>query len=116
MQKFERSFKVWEYWVSHGQLLVRSAADIHYPRNIDVMFVDVRYMELPTTLMHGLELGDLRPEDQRRATEMVGPIIYHQVFVLVSGERRYLVVAGAVYVEENDLPLMKSSLARASEF
>jgi hypothetical protein len=95
------------------QLLVRSAADIQYPRNIDIRFGGVRYMELPTTLMHGLELADPLLEDHSRATEIVGPIPVAQVFVLVSGGRRYLVVALGMWVEENDLPFMTSSLERA---
>jgi hypothetical protein len=110
MQKFERSFQVWEYWVTHAQLLVRSPGDIYYPRNIDIVFRGVWYMELPT-IMPDLELVAPLPEEQRRATEIVGrPIPIEEVFVLVSGGCRYLVVALGMRVEENDMPFMKSSL------
>jgi len=113
MQKFERSFQVWEYWVSHSQLLVRSPAEISYPRNIDITFAGVQYMELPA-IMPDLELVDPLPEEQLRATELVGrPVPIEQVFVLVTGGHRYLVVAGGMWVAENDLPFMESSLERA---
>ena len=53
-------------------------------------------------------------EDQQRVTEVAGrPIPIEQVFVLVSSGRRYLVVAHGMWIEENDLPGMTSSLVRA---
>ena len=112
MQKFERSFQVWDYWVSHSQLLVRSAADISHPQNIDITFGGVQYMELPAMLPE-LELAEPVPDEQRRATEIVGRAVpVEQLFVLVTRGRRYLVVALGMWVTENDMPFMKSSLDR----
>jgi hypothetical protein len=41
------------------------------------------------------------------------PVPIEQVFVLVSSGRRYLVVAHGMWIQENDLPGMTSSLVRA---
>jgi hypothetical protein len=112
MKHFERSFQVWDYWVSHAQLLVRSPSDIYHARNIDLMFVGVQYVELPT-ILPDLALVEATPEEQRRATQAVGrPVPLEQVFVLSTSGQRYLVVAGGMRIYENDLPFMTSSLER----
>ncbi len=103
-------FEVWEFRVSHEQLLLRSPRTKGQPRNIDVIFGGVDYMELPSKLgeiqiavptdadlarVRGAYKADVRPDWVR---------------VLVSKDRRYVVVAAGMKIFENDLDLFESSL------
>lgn len=117
--RFERMFQIWEYWVSHAQLLLRSPGDLRCPpgtseaRNLDLMFVGVEYIELPAVI-EGLELAESSAEDHRVAAQRIGhPVPAGHVFVLATAGRRHLVVAGGLTVLENDRELMQSSLERA---
>lgn len=90
--------------VSHSQLLLRSPGDLREPpgsagaRNIDLVFVAVSYVELPT-LLPERELADSTAGDIRKAATQ---------------SRRHLIVAGAMTVVNNDLGLMQSSLHRGA--
>jgi hypothetical protein len=46
-----RRFQVWEYTVSHAQLLLRSVRDEIHPTRVDVLFKNVGYMALPSAFM-----------------------------------------------------------------
>jgi len=118
MQRFDRRFRIWEYWVSHSQLLLRSPGDLRCPadssrsRNVDVIFVSVSYIELPA-IMWDLELTDPTMADLQKAEQVLGePVQPEHVFVIVANGRRYLVVAGGMQILENNLELMQSSLER----
>ncbi len=45
-----RRFQVWEYMVSHRQLLLRSVATETHPRRAEILFKGVSYLELLTDL------------------------------------------------------------------
>ena len=112
MQHFKRNFRLWDFRVSHDQLLLRSPKTAENPKNLDVAFVGVEYVELPTKLKE-LTVGEAGDNDFRRADQAVGsPVPRGQVFVIESGGRRYVVVAAAVKVFENDLDIFESSLER----
>lgn len=51
MAEFEsdRKFQVWKYTVSHAMLLVRSVKDDHHSTRIDVLFVAVEHLDIPTS-------------------------------------------------------------------
>jgi hypothetical protein len=112
MQEFKRSFRLWDFRVSHDQLLLRSPKNASAPRNLDVAFVGVEYLELPTKLRE-LTLGAAEPDDHKKAEQVLGRLIPKDwVFVISSDERRHLIVAAAVKVFENDLDIFESSLER----
>jgi hypothetical protein len=46
----DRTFRLWAYTVSHAQLLLRSTRTESHPTRIEVLFKDVRYVALPTTM------------------------------------------------------------------
>lgn len=113
MLRSERRFQIWDYYVTHGQLLVRSHKTVTHPKNLDLMFKGVEYVELPATLF-GLELVAPEPEDFRKAEGLVPDftIPADWLFPIVTRSRRYLVVAGAMVIEENELAFRESSLDR----
>jgi hypothetical protein len=45
-----RAYRLWDYNVSHSQLLVRALADQDHETNDDLMFAGVAYLRLPETL------------------------------------------------------------------
>ena len=113
MPRFERSFKLWDYYVSHSQLLLRSHKTVTHSKNIDIVFGDVDYVELPT-ILPGLEIVEASAEEQSRAEQVMGgPVAAERIFVIASQGRRYLVLAGGMRVSENELALFESSLQRS---
>lgn len=51
-----RKFRVWKYTVSHSMLLLRSIKTHDLPTRIDVLFVDVEHVDIPTN-MDGLTIS-----------------------------------------------------------
>jgi hypothetical protein len=118
----DRTFKVWEYQVSHGQLLVRSPkapASSFGPEqvtNLDIAFSGVEYMALPR-LMRGLELVHATPQEVTALSRVVGrSLIADHVLILVSGTNRFPVVATGVTVSENSWDIFESPIEFRSQF
>jgi hypothetical protein len=112
MQRFDRTFKMWDFYITHSQLLLRSHRTVTHPKNIDLIFGDVDYVELPTTLF-GLELVEPGPDDLRKAEQVMGgPVAAERVFAIETQGRRYLVVASGMVIQENELMMRESSLEK----
>lgn len=100
-----RKFQLWLFRVGHGELLVRSPRDEVNPRNVDLVFVGVDYIDLPRVLS-GVVVSAASPVDVRRAEERLGRTVDRlTVRVLVTEGRRHLVVAAYFNIEENELDL-----------
>ena len=103
----DRRFQFWMYRVSHGELLVRSPRDFDHDDNIDLIFVGVKYVDLPRRL-EGVEIDTARPEDLLWLAGRVGQAFEaSKVVVLQTGECRHLVVASRFKVEVNQLDLFE---------
>jgi len=103
-----RRFEFWFYRVSHGELLIRSPKDERHSTNIDYIFVDVTYVDLPRCLAE-VELSETTDVDVQRAEERLGKTVEHRnVHVLVSNGRRYLVVASFMKVVASELGLFET--------
>ncbi len=100
-----RKFQLWQYRVSHGEMLVRSPRDDEHPRNADLMFAGVEYLELPRFLPD-LEVDEVNETDLARAADRLGKSVERQnVFVLKSQGRRFLVVAAGFKAAETDMDI-----------
>jgi len=96
-----RTFQFWEFSVSHGAMLVRSPRTEFVP-NIDIMFWDVRYVDLPRDILPELELDDPNDMDIAFVQERLRtPVKSQDIVVLKVGGRRYRVVAGGIKVAES---------------
>lgn len=103
-----RKFQFWQYSVSHGELLIRSPKDAAHPRNADIVFVGVEYVDLPRFLLD-VEIREPADEDVARAEERLGkPVQRQSVVVLKSQGRHYLVVAGVAKAVETDMDIFDS--------
>jgi hypothetical protein len=108
-----RDFQLWDYSVSHAQLLVRSASDERdsTSRNVDVVFSGVFYLDT-VDLFHGVQIEAASnvevAEMERRCgvTEDEG----HRYFVVRSGNRHNIFGAAFYRVTENSLHPGKTSL------
>jgi len=107
----ERRFRVWDYNVSHDQMLIRSPHGADDPMNLDIRFRGVEYVDLAST-MEGISLEQPTDRDYEAVAERMGMSVQHpnKLFVLVTGGIRYYVVAAHMSVQENLLDYMESSL------
>ena len=95
-----RKFDLWYYTVSHRMMLLRSAGNEKQP-NLDMIFWNVSYLEMPTEL-HGLTVDKPSPEELGYLRERLREKV-ETVTVLVSGEKRYYAVSSGVKTVENRL-------------
>ena len=116
----DRTFQVWEYEVSHGQLLIRSPkspASRTSPEqltNVDIICLDVEYMSLPRVL-RGIEFA--RPtsgETSELERILRRRIEADRVNILQSEGSRFFVVALSLSMSENDWDIFdpRSSFVR----
>lgn len=102
-----RRFQFWLFRVSHGELLIRSPKDADHPRNVDLMFVGVEYVDLPRALPD-LEVDEPADQDVEHAMARLGKSVdVKNVIVLKSQGRRYLIVAAAVKCTESDMDIFE---------
>ncbi|MEN8216846.1 MAG: hypothetical protein ABFS56_10835 [Pseudomonadota bacterium] len=107
---YQRTFRLWEFNVSHDQLLLRSPKKKYQPKNVDIAFVGVGYVEIPTRL-EGIKICQPSKAEIEKVCEILGKKVAHdEIHVLSSGEKRYLVVAAAKKMCDNDLDIFESSL------
>ncbi|MCP4966684.1 MAG: hypothetical protein GY926_15845 [bacterium] len=100
-----RRFQIWEYTVSHGQLLLRSPLEDGHGTRLDILFKDVWFMHLAAaSQVEAIE--EVGPEEVAR----LGGALAEEA--LEGGRRGYrlrgpqgdgLVVAGVVVVNEDRL-------------
>jgi hypothetical protein len=80
-----RVFKLWEYQVSHGHLLVRSpiapasGQRAETPTNIDLLFMGVVFVDLPV-FFDGLSLAEPSDEDRQRVQTRLGRSVSENIF------------------------------------
>jgi hypothetical protein len=120
--KSDRRFQIWEYQVSHRQLLIRSpqapATDKspEFRTNLDVVCLGVDYMAVPRAF-DGLELMSPTSDEIQHLEVLLGrPIAPDHVKVLVSDGKRFTVVASSLSVSENDWDLFESPFEFRSQF
>ncbi|HEY5312920.1 MAG TPA: hypothetical protein VIK18_10395 [Pirellulales bacterium] len=106
----ERKFRIWDYNVSHNQLLLRSPKSPEVAKNIDIVFWGVEYIGIPAAL-DGIELAQVEKDDKARRELLPGESREAaNVYRLASSQTQYFVVASGFKVLENELDIFDSSL------
>jgi hypothetical protein len=106
----DRSFRLWDYSVSHKQMLLRSPKSPEVAMNVDIVLWGVEYLDLATSLQ-GLTIVSPTREDVTRAAQaMGGEVDPSHVHCFASEGRRFFVVADGYKVLRNDLDIFESSL------
>jgi hypothetical protein len=110
----EGVFKLWEYRVSHKQLLIRCPKllpESASSRNVDLKFYNVEYINLPT-VFHDLEIDEANRDEIAFANRCLGkPVDEARVFVLKSREGRHMLIAGVLAVSESVMGVFESPFA-----
>ncbi len=109
-----RRFRIWDYNVGHNQLLLRSPTSDGAETNIDIVFLGVEYLGIPSKLV-GVGLMPAERNHAKKIERLMGrPIDRRSIHVLISGGKEYLLVAAGYFVSRNRLDLFESSLEYAS--
>ena len=106
-----QAFQLWDFNPTHSQLLLRSASKLYGPRNnLDIVFKVVTYLAIPQSFdTLSIEIGssaDLAGYPDALANLQK----FNKVFVIKTKTYKHFVIASSFYVEENELPMMKSSI------
>ncbi len=114
-----RSFQLWDFYISFGQVLFRSTPDegTEENGNIDISFRGVFYLDIPATLT-GVQVDKPTADELTHLVSRTGipqdPTgRYHKYFVLASEGNRYYVGAMDIDITENTLRPMETSLGIA---
>lgn len=97
----DRRFQLWEYRVSHGSMLLRSPKSPQVVNNVDIVFVGVEYLALPR-MLRGVVVDRGNEDDRIAVSAAFRDVEAVRLFVLISGGRRYPIVAVACRVSENE--------------
>lgn len=109
MFESNRLFKVWDYRVSHQQLLVRSPQSPEAATNIDLVFWGVKTFCLDT-ILRGVDVRAAGVKDIQAMDLGDYAAAGGKVFLLSADGRTAYVVSGGMKVLENDLDIFDSSL------
>jgi len=109
--KSDRYFIVFDYLVSHGQLLIRSDKRKGGKENIDIIFFDTSFVQL-FTMLFGITI---RRVDKSKVANYISLNKYlseeeNNLFEIKSGEEKYYIAASFVRVFENQLEFNETSL------
>lgn len=118
----ERAFQLWEYQVSHGQLLIRSpkapatGTSPEFLTNVDLVCLGVDYMAVPRQL-RGLELAPPTSDELRHLEVLLGKAVApDNVKILTSEGKRFPVVAASFSFSENDWDIFESPFEFRSQY
>lgn len=106
----DRRFSLFSYHPSHGRLLFRSGKTSEYPTRLDVLFRDVRAMEL-RTWFDSWEIfevdGDFISKCSSRPIEMLEP--GNKIYALLGRGWQGFIVGGIVQTAEDQGDYMDNS-------
>ncbi|NOU68785.1 hypothetical protein GC096_32700 [Paenibacillus sp. LMG 31461] len=102
-----RKFQFWFYRVSHGELLIRSPKSKENLQNIDILFFDISYIELPRFLDE-IILDDATNDEIIYVNNKIGePSNDQEITIIVSKGIRYIIVASFLKVKETELDVFE---------
>jgi hypothetical protein len=105
----DRTFKLWDYRVSHEQMLLRSPRTPQIETNIDVVFWGVEWIELPTVLA-GVGLMAPDADEAAAITRRHKGVEDGSLYCIASGGDRYFIAAQGFRVLQNVLDIFDSTL------
>jgi hypothetical protein len=107
-----RKFTLFDFYISHGQLLLRSNKNIQESENIDIIFFGVKYMQIPVYL-NGIALGfTFNNEATFKGFESIAKFSSTDsaIFTIESEGQQFFIVAGFCKIFKNQLEFSESSL------
>jgi hypothetical protein len=107
-----RYFTVFDFILSHGQLLLRASKDDDNNKNIDIAFFGVRYIQLFTSLFGvSIRLVDLNKDivNYDSVSSFLNGDGNH-LFEIVTKSEKFYIAASHFKVYENELEFHETSL------
>lgn len=106
-----RYFTLFDFLISHGQLLLRSSKNDKYTDNVDIIFFDVQYIQLHISL-HGLSVSCPDKSELANLIQLSSSSTAagKQIFEIKSGDANYYIAASYFTVYENQLEFNETSL------
>lgn len=111
-----RTFSLWNYVISHDRMLIRSPKNQNYTHNIDILFLGVYYLNLPT-MMKGLTIYQADTEHISAIETLLNINLLKSslsLFIVESNNHTYQIVAAKMHIEKNELGFFESSLGSFS--
>lgn len=102
----KRTFQVWDYRVSHQQLLLRSPRNTEFDSNIDIIFFGVEYINVPILV----KCLCINPQNDHRNLHAVSISNNGSTFEIISANSSYHVIASSLNIFENRLDIFDSTL------
>lgn len=102
---------IFDYFISHGQLLIRSKKDDDQKSNIDIIFFDTTFLQI-FTMLHSLTIRTISKDDFSKYNSVKKYLSNENsnLFELESGDEKYFIAASFVQVFENELEFSETSL------
>lgn len=109
--KSEKYFTVFDYFLSHGQLLIRSSKGEDQKSNIDIIFFDTTFVQL-FTMLHGITIKVIAKSEFNSYDSVQKYLNYDtsNLFEITSNNEKYYIAASFVRVFENELSFNETSL------
>jgi len=110
--KSDRYFTVFDFKVSHGQLLLRSSKDDDYIKNIDVIFFGTSYIQLFTSAF-SICVRILDKNQKLIHYDSVNSFLNfdeNYLFEIETSDEQFYIGASYFKVYENDLEFNETSL------
>jgi hypothetical protein len=110
--KSDRHFTVFDFLISHGQLLLRSSKDDSNIKNIDIIFFGIKYIQLFTSLI-GISIRIVDKNQSPTNYNSVNTFLNsdeNYLFEIETNSEKYFVGASFVKIFENELEFNQSSL------
>ena len=110
--KSERYFTVFDFKISHGQLLLRSSKDDENNKNIDIIFFGSRYIQLFTSF-YGISIRTVEKNKNQISYNSVETFLNHDVnylFEIETKDEKFYIGASYFKVYEYELSFNETSL------
>lgn|SRR3989344_4483379 len=111
--KSDRYFQLHDYYISHGQLLLRARANQDHITNIDIIFFDTFYTQIASNLK-GVIISVVENTDIVKYETVKNYLSYRSscLFELECQNNKYYIAASFFTVYENTLGINETSLGR----
>lgn len=107
----KRAFTLYDCYIGHQHLLLRSEAGLRTGENVDLIFAAIQYLEIPF-LLYGVRITRPRDEQAISLEKKFAAKTYDGDFVyaIESQGKRFHVIASTLLIHVNTLPIGISSL------
>jgi hypothetical protein len=110
--KSNRHFTIFDFSISHGQLLLRASKDDNNIKNIDIVFFGVRYIQLLTSFL-GLSIRSVKGREDLIHYDSVNFYLKYDknhLFEIETVGEKFYIAASFFKVYENELEFNETSL------